>query len=185
MPAYRESYIFRVATDDPAIFWSGHGDLLLPADDVLPDPVVVPGAGELVSLPELEQLINGVAQRVEVVLSGVDERTVAIAAEEASQVPGAAVHIGRVTFDDDWQVVGAVEWEWQGEARALTISSEDTGNGRQRTLTLRVAAGDTTRSRAPLAFFTDADQRRAFADDDFFSNVGAINSGTSRRWGPK
>lgn len=185
MALYRESYVFRIATDDPALFWTGHGDLYLPADDVLPAPTIALGGGQLVSLPELEQLINGVAQRIDVVLSGVNDRTVAFAQEESAQVPGAAVHIGRVNFDEAWQVVGAVEWEWTGEARTLSIGSEDGADGRQRTLTLRVAAGDTKRSRAPLAFFTDADQRRRFADDDFFSHVGAINAGTSRRWGPK
>lgn len=185
MALYRESYIFRIETDEPALFWTGHGDLLLPADTVLPAPAVALGAGSLVNLPELEQLINGIAQRVEVVLSGVTETTVALAVEEAPQIPGAAVNIGRITFDEEWQVVGAVEWEWSGEGRSLTVGSQGGGDTRQRTLTLRVAAGDTTRSRSPLAFFTDADQRRSFPDDDFFSHVGAINSGTARRWGPR
>ncbi len=185
MALYRESYVFRIATDDPALFWTGHGDLLLPADAVLPLPAVALGGGQLINLPDLEQLINGTAQRIDVVLSGVNERTLQIAIDEAAQVPGAAVNIGRITFDTEWQVDGAVEWEWSGEARALTIASEGGDEARQRTLTLRVVAGDTTRSRAPLAFFTDADQRREFADDDFFSHVGRINAGTSRRWGPK
>ncbi|MFN3458840.1 MAG: hypothetical protein ACK4Z8_14795, partial [Novosphingobium sp.] len=64
MPSYRESFVFYIATPDPAVFWSGHGPLLLPADDVVPDPVVIMGAGQLVDIPALEQLINGKAQRL-------------------------------------------------------------------------------------------------------------------------
>lgn len=184
MAEYRESYIFRIETDEPAMFWTGYGDLVLPADSVLSEPSVALGAGELVNLPDLEQLINGIAQRVEITLSGVSEETIVLAVDEAPQVSGAPVYIGRVQFDQAWQMVGAVEWEWSGEGRNLTVGGESSEGGRTRSLTLRVAAGDTTRSRSPLSFFTDADQRRDFPDDNVFSHVAGINAGTSRRWGP-
>lgn len=184
MALHRESYIFRIATDEPALFWTGHAELLLPADAVLPEPALALGGGNLVNIPDLEQLLNGTAQRLEIQLSGVSDETIAFAQEEAAQVPGAPVHIGRIKFDEEWQQDGPVEWEWEGEGRNLTVGSEDGESGHQRTLTLRVAAGDTTRSRSPLAFFTDADQRRDFPDDDVFSHVAAINAGTSRRFGP-
>lgn len=183
MPQYRESFVFRIETDEPAMFWTGHGDLLLPADSVLDAPAIALGGGSVINLPDLQELLNGAAQRLEISVSGVDEATLAFALDEAPQVPGAAVWIGRVEFDEDWQQ-GPVEWEWNGEGRGLFVTGEDSDEGRTRTLTLKVAAGDTTRSRAPLAFFTDADQRRDFPTDAFFSHVGQINSGTSRRWGP-
>jgi hypothetical protein len=184
MPAYRESFVFRLATDEPAIFWTGAGDLYLDADDVLPEPVLALGSGELLDLPDLEALINGVAQRVEIRVSGVSPETLRFAQEEADQVTGAAVHIGRIEFDEEWQIAGPVVWEWQGEAQKLTVGSDPAGEGRTRTITLHVAAGDKTRARAPFAFFTDADQRREYPTDAFFDHVGAINAGTSRRWGP-
>jgi hypothetical protein len=183
VPAYRESYIFRIETDEPGTFWTGHGDILLPPDTVLPEPVLAPGAGALIDIPDLEQLLNGSAQRMDIVVSGVDDETLAYAQEEASQVPGAAVWIGRIPFDENWQQ-GAVEWEWSGEARGVSITGQNSEPGRERTLTLKVASGDTTRSRSPFAFFTDADQRRDYPDDAFFDRVANINSGTSRRWGP-
>ena len=184
MAIYRESFLFFVDTPEPALFWTGHTDLFVPDDDVLPAPVTIPGGGELVNLPDLEGLINGTAQRVEITFSGVSARTVALATSEAPDVAGAACFIGRLEFDEEWQLAGPVVWEWQGEAQKLTVGSEANGSGRQRSITLIVAAGDTTRSRAPFAFFTDADQRRDFPDDAFFSNVAGINGGTSRRWGP-
>lgn len=185
MAIYREAYIFRIETDDPAMIWSGYGPILLPADDILSVPEVALGAGELVSLPELEQLINGLSQRAEITLSGVSDATMALAEDEAAQVPGAAVYIGVATFDrTDWSIE-SVAWEWAGEGKKLAVSSEDNGGDRVRTLTLTVGAGDTSRQRAPLAFFTAADQQRDFPDDLVFDHVGAINAGTTRRWGPK
>jgi len=185
MALYRESYIFRLETDDPAMFWTGHGDLLLPADLVLPEPSIALGGGDLLDMPDLEQLINGTSQPVEITLSGVSERTIQFVAVEAAQVQGAAAYIGRIQFDEDWQQLGPVVWEWTGEGRGLTVGGEEGEDGRTRSITLKLAAGDTTRSRAPLSFFTDADQRRDFPDDGFFSHVAGINSGTSRRWGPR
>lgn len=185
MPQYRESFIFRIETDSPAMLWTGHGDLLVPADGLVLDvPEIALGGGGIVGVPDLEQLINGVAQRLEITLSGVSDEALVYAQEEAAQVPGAPVWIGRISFDEDWQPVGSVEWEWNGEGRALTVDRQD-GDPPQRTVTLRVASGDTTRSRAPMSFFTDADQRRKHPTDSFFSHVGQINAGTSRRWGPK
>lgn len=184
MALYRESFIFRLGTDEPAMFWTGHGDLLLPPDAVLDEVTLALGGGDLVNLPDLEQLINGTAQRVEVTLSGVSQRTVVLAAEEAAQVAGAPAFIGRIQFDDDWQQQGPVVWEWAGEGRGLSVSGDESDDGRTRSITLKLGAGDTTRSRAPLAFFTDADQRRDFPTDTVFSHVAGINAGTSRRWGP-
>lgn len=184
MPEYRESYVFYLGTDEPAVFWTGHTDLILPDDGVLDVPTLALGAGELVNLPDIEGLINGAAQRMEVTLSGVDSDTVALAAEEAAQVPGAAAYIGRIEFDADWQMIGTVTWEWSGVGEKLSINSNGEGDQRRRTISLSVAAGETTRNRSPFAFFTDADQRRDFPDDDFFTHVAGINAGTSRRWGP-
>jgi len=184
MPEYRESYIFRIETDTPAMFWTGHGDLLVPADSfVLDEPEIALGGGGLIDLPDLEQLLNGVAQRLEITLSGVSPAALVYAQEESAQVPGAAVWIGRLEFDADWQPVGNVSWEWQGEGRSLSVVRTE-GTPPSRSVVLRVASGDTTRSRAPVSFFTDADQRRKHPTDAFFSHVGRINSGTSRRWGP-
>lgn len=185
MGLYREAYIFRIATDPPALFWSGFGDLIVPADTVIgeTDDIAL-GAGQLVNIPDLTQLINGTAERIEFTLSGVTEETIGFAQEEAPDVAGARVDIGRMDLDESYQQIGEVEWEWTGEARRLGVSSEASGEGRMRSITLTVSAGDTRRSRAPLAFFTDADQRRRSPDDDVFSHVALINAGTSRRWGP-
>lgn len=185
MAIYREGYIFRVDTPVPAMLWTGHGDLAVPADIVVPSDSIALGGGDLINLPDLEQLINGLAQRADFRLSGVSAETIAMATEEAADVRGARVDIGRMDFGPDWQQIAPVEWEWSGEARRLSVNSEGSEEGRTRTITLTVVAGDTKRRRSPVSFFTDADQRRRSPTDSFFSHVAGINQGTSRRWGPK
>lgn len=184
MALYRESFVFRLETDDPAMFWSGHGDILLPADSVLAVPSIALGGGSLINFPDIDGLINGTAQRMDITLSGLSPETAALAAEESLQVPGAAAYIGRLTFDENWQLSGPVVWEWTGEARKLSVTGEAGEGDRTRSITLTLASGDTTRSRAAAAFFTDADQRRNYPTDAFFSHVAGITAGTSRRWGP-
>lgn len=181
MALYRESYVVRIASDPPALFWTGLGPLSLAADYVIPEDAIAVGAGELISIPEIEELINGTAQRLEFIMSGVSAHTVRLALEDAPSVEGATVDMGRIEFDQDWQQAGPIEWEYRFEARKLTVAREE---GR-RTISLTIVQGDTKRSRVPMAFFTDADQRRRYPTDAIFSNVASISGGISRRWGPK
>jgi hypothetical protein len=179
----RKSVLFRIGSDPVGRIWSGVNSIIIPADAVENDPGDVPlylGGGALVNLPELEQVINGVASRVDVVLSGVDAETLRLAREEAATVKGATCHIGDIYFDDNWQIA---EVEWIGVLRAdyLTTSS----SAKSRSITLSLSTEDTDRSRAPVAFWSDTDQRRRSPTDRFCDHVAGISAGTSRRFGPK
>lgn len=178
-----ESYGIRIGSDPVARLWSGVGDLLVPADIVEDAPATYLGGGELLSAPDFQQLINGTAERVELQVSGVSAATLALALEEADSVRGAKVHLARFDFDDAWQLIG-VEYEQTFRADKLTVNSQG-GETRTRTITLSLGSEDTNRSRAPIAFFTDADQRRRSPTDAFFDHVSGITAGTSRRFGPK
>ena len=179
----KASLLLRIASDPPARVWSGHGDLLIPADIVESAISKYLGGGELVNLPDLEVVINGVATRVDIVLSGVSAKVIALAVSEATSVKDADVHVGIAYFDDDWQLI---EVEWVGKLRAdtLTTASQATQNGRTRSVTLSIGTDFTDRSKAPIAFFTDADQRRRSADDAIFDHVAGISTGTWRSFNP-
>lgn len=181
----RESYLLRIASDPPARVWSGFGDLVIPADIVEPEPATYLGGGELLSVVDFQYLINGVAERVEFNVSGVSAETVRLAQEDAYSTRNAAVHLGRIDFDENWQQVGDVEWEAVFRADSLTVESQGNGGARVRTIKLSVGSADTGRSYAPLAFFTDADQRRRSPTDLAFIHVAGITGGTSRRFGSK
>lgn len=179
----RQSILIRIDAADPARLWSGVGDLAIPADAVEPEDSVYLGGGELISAPDFQQLINGVAERLDIVVSGVSSEAIRLAREEAESAKGARVDIGVIAFDEDWQA-GAVSWIGRFRVDTLTVGSQPVQDGRTRTLTLSIASDDTNRSRAPLAFFTDAEQRRRSPTDAIFDQVASISAGTSRRFGP-
>jgi len=186
MASYRESFIVRIACDPPALFWTGIGPLPVTADAVIPADAIALGAGHLVKIPDFQQLINGTAERLEVVFDGVSAETTRLAMEDAETVKGAAVYLGRIAFDADWQQDGPIEWEATFEARKLTVGRPvATDSGIVRSISLTIASGDTTRSRSNNAHFTDADQRRRSSDDAIFDHMAGISAGTSRRFGPK
>lgn len=186
MGEYRESYLMKIDhPDEPARIWSGIGNLEIPADNVEAAPATYLGAGELLDLPTFRQLINGVAERVEFVVSGVDEGTIRLALADAPGVKNAAIYIGRIDFDENWQQVGPVEWEATFRADTLTVESRGEGGVRQRTLTLSAGTDDTGRSYAPSSYFTDADQRLRSPDDAIFDHVSGMHRGQSRIFGPR
>lgn len=179
----RESIIIRIDSDPPARVWSGVGDLLVGSDDVEPEDSVYLGGSELISAPDFQQLINGIAERLEITVSGVSEETLRLALEDAPSVKGARVDFGTVRFDEQWQVL-TITWENRFRADTLTLGSQPGDEGRTRSITLSIGTDDTARSRAPAAFFTDADQRRRSPTDAMFDHVAGISAGTSRRFGP-
>lgn len=173
------SVLFRIASDPVARVWSGHGDLLIPADAVELEPAIYSGGGELVDLPDIDQIINGTANRYDITVSGVAPATQKLATEEADSVKGADVDVGVVTFDEDLQVA-SVQWLLNARADYLATARQAS----TRSITLSIGTDETDRSYAPVAFWTDADQRRRSPTDRFFDHVAGISSGTSRRFGP-
>lgn len=178
------SVLFRIACDPPARIWSGVGDLDIPADIVEPAPARYLGGGAIVSIPDLEAVLNGTASRLSITVSGVSATTLKLAREEAASVKGAKVHIGIVWFNQDWSLE-TVEWEAVLRADSLTTANEPGQNsGRTRSIILSIGTDDTDRSKAPIAFWTDADQRKRSPTDAFFDHIAGISQGTSRRFGP-
>ena len=64
MANHRFSYLFEVESEPPAYLWTGDGQLEYDSKTYL-------GAGHILSLPDIKQLINGVSERLEVSFSGV------------------------------------------------------------------------------------------------------------------
>ena len=181
----RESFGIRIALTDGSFarVWNGVGDLPVPADAIETDPVVYLGAGELISAPDFQQLLNGTAERLSLGVSGVTPATVSFAREEAAAIKGAQVQLVRFAFDDAWQLA-SVEYEATFRADSLATANQPTDTGRTRSITLSIGTENTDRSLAPVAFWTAADQHRRSPTDQFFDHVAGITSGTSRRFGP-
>lgn len=166
--------------------WSGVGKHEMAANNIDTEGGVYLGTGELIGLPVVSQLINGVAERVEFTLSGVDATTLALVDEGASDVRSAATHLGLVAFDDDLQAATSAVWVWEGEADVPRVSRQSSGDGGQfdtvRTVSLSVGSVFTGRRRPHHAYITQADQRARSPTDAGMDRTGIYNLGTTRKW---
>lgn len=171
--------LLRIATDPVARVCSGAAPIIIPADSIEDVTAKYLGGGALVEIPELEQVINGTAQRISITVSGVTPQTVKLFTEESESLKGAPVHIGIAYQDDDWQIT---EVEWLAELRCDFPTAS--GSRASRSISISIGTSDTDRSKAPVAFWTAAGQRRVSPTDQFFDHIAGISSGTSRRFGP-
>lgn len=185
MALNRVSWLLRIDSDPVCYLWTGFGPLETPADDIDPDGASWLGAAHLITIPALQALINGVAQRVNFTLSGVSAESLRLAREDKETVKGADVRLGHVTFDSDWQLDGGIVWEWRGVADALRVESRYGEEKRLRSVVLMVGSADTMRSNPRFTFWTDASQRLRSPDDAFCDHVAMISAGVTRRFGPR
>lgn len=184
MAAYRRSHVFRLEVDPVLYIWTGHGYLDTPGDTIDPLGARWLGGAHILDIPALKVLLNGAADRSDIQVSGVDGETLRLAQEDRAEVKDALVMIGSVKFDAAWQLVGPVAWEWRGTADVMSVGGRQSDQGRERTISLSIRAGDTRRSNPQPAFFTYADQKRRSADDEIFDHVAQITAGITRRFGP-
>ena len=184
--AVRPAVFLRVASDPPIRLWVGAvRDLALPADAVeTTDGAIYQSMGLLTGVPELNQLLNGEAERVEFELSGVavTGEVAAIASTEAAAIRTADVNVGLAVFDANWQMVSPVAWLWDGESDSLMLERQGDAQNPSRTLKLSVGSLMTGRRKPQIGYFTDADQRRRSADDTFFDQVRTYTVGTTKVW---
>lgn len=181
----RRSVLLYIATDEPVRAWTGVGPYDHPGDTVDTDGGTYLGLGEMQDIPALQQLVNGVAQRIELSLSGVDERIVALADADAPEVRSKAVTLGLQFFGENWQPLGDTLWIWSGEADVVKTSSISTpGFDRYRTITLSVGSLTTGRRRPRLSFWTRAQQRLKSLLDAFCDRTGLYSADTELKWPP-
>lgn len=179
----RRSVLMHIATATPVRAWTGVGPFEHPGDAVDATGGTYLGLGEMQDIPALQQLVNGVASRIELSLSGVDDRIVALADADAADVRSKIVTLGLQFFGADWQPLGDTLWIWDGEAdviRTDSVSSPDFG--RQRTVTLSVGSLTTGRRRPVLSHFTRAQQRRRSPTDAFCDRTGLYSNDTELKW---
>lgn len=181
----RRSVMLHIATEVPVRAWTGVGPYEHPADAVDVTGGTYLGLGEIQDIPALQQLVNGVAQRIELSLSGVDDRIVELADADAPEVRSKAVTIGLQFFSEAWGPLGSTLWIWSGEADVIktdTVSSPDFG--RQRTITLSVGSLTTGRRRPRLSYWTRAQQLIRSATDVFCNRTGLYSNDTELKWPP-
>lgn len=165
---------WRLGTDPALHLWMGIHEVPIGIPSLDEDGTTYLGAGRLIDIPELELLINGIADKVDFSLSGVDSAFLAQLDASAPKVAGALCTVGFAPLDERYQPMTSIIPIWCGTADFWTMqrdpASEIGGSPVQR-ITLSVGAGDTSRANPKLKTFTDAEQRRVSPTDRFFDRV--------------
>ncbi len=184
----RIGIFFRLATDPVVRLWLGVGDIEPGANAYDATNETYSGLGQLMDVPALQQLVNGVADRVTFHVSGVTAEASAMAAGEANLVKNKAVAVGICLFGADWRQLGIPIWIWRGTADFVTRQQQSSGSGSQgdpvmitRVVELSVGSLFTSRRRRGLSYLTDHDQQARHPGDRFCERT-ALMAGTNKVW---
>lgn len=177
---------FRLETDPVVRLWLGFGNIYASSSVLDPDGAEYVGFGEISSLPEFSQMINGAAERVEFTVSGVAGPILEIAAAgDATDVQGKRVSVGFGIFNESWQLLGAPRWFAHYRADVLSIAQQTSTDPAQpivRSITLSCGSLMTMRRRPARAYLSDQDQQARFPGDLFCSLVGKYATGFNKKW---
>lgn len=172
------AYVLEIATTPPTRAWTGAGDIVLNGNTFR-------GLGVWTDVPSFTSLINGVANRLELSLSGVDAQVMALANGDAEEVRGKAVTMGLLFMDRALQPIGDIIPVGDYEADVIsTDSSSSSEFGRVRTVSLSIGSITTGRRRPPLNFWTRARQILRSATDRFCDLVSRYTNDSEMKWPP-
>lgn len=173
------SYALRIDADTPVRAWTGAGTIMIDGEPYL-------GLGTIPDVPAFQSLVNGVASRLDLSLSGVDAQVLALASGEAAEVRGKEVKVGLIFLDKSLQPIGTPLWVGPDyEADVITTESISTADfGRARTVTLSVGSTTTGRRRPHLNYWTRAQQIIRSATDAFCDLVSRYTTESEMKWPP-
>lgn len=171
----RIGVFFRMDTDPVVRLWLGVGDIMPGINAYDETNETYSGLGQLIDVPALDELINGVANRVTFHVSGVSADTSALAAKEASVVKNKAVVVGMCLFGCDWQQLGIPIWLWRGTADFVTRQQQSDGKTTTRVIELSVGSLFTSRRRKGFSYLTDQDQQGRHPGDHFCERVALMS----------
>lgn len=164
---------FRMATDPVIRLWLGLGKIK-PGVNVLDpsDGGQYLGLGEIENIPSYKQLLNGAAERVDFIMSGVSGETLQLASVDTDSVIGKRIDLGFMLFGQNWQPLGPVHWHANYIGGPLSVrwqKSDDPTQAAVRTLSLSAGSTFTSRRRPSFAYWTDPDQQARVPGDEFCS----------------
>jgi hypothetical protein len=178
---------FRLGTTPPLHLWLGVHDLAVEmiGHELADAGLTYKGAGRLVSIPELEVLMNGTAERAEFYVDGVSPEFLARLDAEAPSVAGAIVQVGLTTLDDRWRARTPIIPVWRGRADYWQSEQQpqtDISRPAVHVVSLSVGSGETTRSTPTRSMWSHAQQQALAPGDRFCSRTSRYARGYQPRW---
>jgi hypothetical protein len=177
---------FRLATTPAALrLCLGVNDVPIGIESVDPDGSVYVGAGRLIGIPQLEVLLNGLADRIEFYVDGVSNDDLVNLAPAAASVKGKAVTVGIATLDKRFQPTTNIIPLWSGFADFWSMQRKVQPIGEtnpSQMIALSVGTGDLARSRSRRSYWTSAQQKAVSATDEFCDRVARYSSTYEVTW---
>lgn len=158
----------RLETDPITRVWLGFGNIKPGVNAYDEAGAVYKGLGELRGMPAVNQLLNGAAERIDFIMSGVSGSVFDIAqGDDAEQIQGKSLDVGFAIFGARWKLAGPVHWVSRYIADVLSFNQQPAAPGDPivRTLTLSSASRFTRRRRPGFSYFTDQDQQGRYPGD--------------------
>jgi hypothetical protein len=183
--SHQLAIFIRCDLDPPLRLWLGVNDIPAGIDSVDPDTdQVYLGGGRLRDIPNLEISINGVADRVEFQIAGIDPETAARIDPDDYDVRGADFHVGITTLDEDYQPMSSIIPLVCGKASYTSEKSDPVSGSEPATVTmgLSVGFGPVTRSRNAAVLWSDAQHQALYPGDLFCKHTARQARGTSVTW---
>lgn len=182
----RIGIFFRLDTDPVVRLWLGFGKIEPGVNTLDLTGATYHGFGEITNIPEVNQMINGAANRVEFTLSGVDGDVLAIASgDDAEDVKGKEVAVGLAIMGSSWELLGAIKWFGNYTADYLAVEQAPTDNPDDpivRTIKLSCGSLMTGRRRPSISYFSNQDQQARYPGDLFCSLVTQYAHGFNKAW---
>lgn len=180
----------RLATDPALHLTLGVNDMPIGIESIDSAGTVYRGAGVLQNIPELEMLINGIADTVRFTVSGVDDTFAARLDADAPDLLGSRIHVGFAPLDDDYQPLTNIIPIWLGWADFWSAQQEPAIDHTQpavNSITLVAKSGTHARSKQNLSTYTDQAQRQIYPvsgqnDDRFCERVARYFQGYIVSW---
>lgn len=175
---------FRLDTDPVVRLWLGVFDIEPGVNVYDAEGARYAGFGELRDVPAFKQLLNGAAERVEFVLSGVSGEVLQKALDDADEVKGKRVATGFALLDASFALLGPVHWtaRYIADFLAREQQSAETASSIVRTVRLSCGTRFTGRRRPAYSYFSDQDQQARFSGDLFCNLAATYAHGFQKSW---
>lgn len=179
----------RIETNPVARAWSGVGGFSLPPDAIETEGGRYLGCGWMQDLPSLEVLLNGTAESITIMLSGVDERTIALV-DNARGVRGVRANLGIMFYGPRWKRM-PVHWirRWRVDmvsSREQAVQGNDIDSiAVNYSVSLTLGSARTSRRIGQPSYWTHTEQTRLHPGDNGMALVSRLTGDATRIHPPK
>jgi hypothetical protein len=135
------------------------------------------------NLPDIDWLMNGQAQAIDLQLSGLDLEEARSFLYERDLVIGAPAGLGWAVLDERLKLAGPIHWSRRGYLSQPRLSRQRTApNVWTRSLTVTLISGPIRRRKPFHTYLTGPDQRRRSPTDAFCDRTPLLNIRSTRPW---